>query len=317
MIPKRLGVAASDSAMGWTRKVRPFDASSSANTMILRVPFQPLLPFGSDAAEPARSRLIDELARVCREKPLEEKVFIAPSLAIGHQLLERLASSGTPWVHLRVETVRTLAHGLIGPSLVEEGLTLLSRAQALALVEHTSAESLAPDSYFGRLRHRPGLHRALQATLDELRAAGVSEETLPRAAFSDPRKHRELCEILRRYVQSLKTGRYVDGIEVLRRAIRALDSGKAPGGSAFYLLAEPAELSLLERHFLETLAGEKLVALATDPPETWRSAANRARLSRATGKRTKSDTSFGKSSPRGSPLMMSRSFIRIPPCTRH
>jgi len=95
---------------------------------------QPFLPFEEPeerpaaAAAPSGTRLIDSLASVCAERPLEEKVLIAPSLSVGHTLVERLAREGHPWMNLRVETVRTLALEAAGPEIAREGLRLLSCA---------------------------------------------------------------------------------------------------------------------------------------------------------------------------------------------
>src|SRR5262252_9997290 len=156
---------------------------------------QPLLPFGEPEPPPppppATSRLIAALASACAEDPLGEKVFVAPSLLTGHTILERLAREGHPWTNLRVETVRTLASAAAGPGLAREGLRLLSRAQALALVEQACTQALDAGSYFGALRDRTGLHRAMQRTLDELRAAGIGPSRIPVAAFVDRRKAAE------------------------------------------------------------------------------------------------------------------------------
>ena len=96
------------------------------------------------------------------------------------------------------------------PDLAREGLRLLSRAQALALVEQACAEFLTAKSYFGQLRDRPGFHRALQRTFDEIRAAGLSPAALPAEAFEDKRKLKELKGILARYDADLAKGRFVD-----------------------------------------------------------------------------------------------------------
>ncbi len=263
------------------RGAGPFGNGADTIKMSPPVAFQPFLPF--DTEPPAASRLIEDLTRVCVERPLEEKVLIAPSLSIGHQLVERLARGGTPSVNLRVETARTLAHELVGPELVREGLRVLSRAQALALIEQACAEALPAESYFGALAGRPGLHRALQATLDELRGAGLSADRIPVTAFSDRRKPRELREVFRRYAAALETGRYADGIEVLRRAASALEEGGVQPQPAIYLLAGAAELSRLEHRFVEKLAGASLQTLTPEPGAGWRRAAGRARLFRATG----------------------------------
>ncbi|HTD52841.1 MAG TPA: PD-(D/E)XK nuclease family protein, partial [Thermoanaerobaculia bacterium] len=244
--------------------------------------FQPLLPFGPDDAEPARVRLIDELARVCREHPLEEKVLLAPSLSIGHQLTERLARAGNSWAHVRVETIRNLAHGLVGPALAQEGLTLLSRAQALALVEQACAEALGADSYFGQIKDRPGLHRALQSTFDELRAAGISAGALPARVFPDSRKAVELAAILNRYEQALRTGSFLDRPGVLRRALERARPAD-PSDGPWYLLPSHLELSSAERELVEKVSGLRLILLPSESPEQWRAAMTSTRLFRATG----------------------------------
>jgi ATP-dependent helicase/nuclease subunit B len=253
--------------------------------MSLPVPFQPELPFDAEPEPaPAREpRLVETLARICREHPLESKILVAPSLAIGHGIAERLARGGTPWINLRVETVRTLAHALVGPDLAREGLRLLSRAQALALVEQACAEVLGPDSYFGELADRPGLHRALQSTLDELRAAGLDPARLPAAAFSDRQKHRELQDVFRRHAALLDQARCVDANAVLRRAVRALETGRPAEDGSTYLVCAPAELSALERQFLEKLSAGRSLAVEDDPPDAWAEVARGARLFRATG----------------------------------
>ena len=206
-------------------------------------------------------------------------MFVAPSLRIGHALVERLAREGHPWMNLRIATVRTLALDLVGPELARDGVRLLSRAQTLSLVEHACSEALDADSYFGALRERPGLHRALQRTLEELRAADIGPRAIPLAAFADRRKAREIRGILQRYDAALASGRYVDSLGVLRRAA----AHEAPNRGVHYLVPEDAELSELERRLLERLAGDRLEKLRVDPPENWIRRPAGATLLRATG----------------------------------
>jgi len=183
---------------------------------------QPLLPFDEPEPRPepppSTSRLIAALVSACDEAPVAEKVFVAPSLLQGHTILERLAREGHPWTNLRVETVRTLAHAAAGPGLAREGLRLLSRAQTLALVEQACAQALPGGSYFGALRERAGLHRAMQRTLEELRAAGIGPARLPAGAFTDRRKAAELRTVLTGYTEALAAGRFVDSLGLLARA---------------------------------------------------------------------------------------------------
>jgi ATP-dependent helicase/nuclease subunit B len=158
----------------------------------------------------------------------------------------------------------------------------LSRAQALALVEAAAAQALTPKSYFGPLADRPGFHRALQATFEELRAAGVSPGGLPSAAFTDARKSKELGAILGRYDAALAKGRSVDRAEVLRRALAAV-AARPPAPGAWYLLPAGLELPAVERRLLESIAGGRLLTLADEPASGWTGRARHARLFRATG----------------------------------
>jgi ATP-dependent helicase/nuclease subunit B len=241
---------------------------------------QPLLPFDEAEPRPVTARLIASLASACADEPLAEKVFVAPSLLEGHTIVERLAREGNPWTHLRVETIRTLAAAAAGPGLARDGLRLLSRAQALALVEQACTQALGEGSYFGALRGRTGLHRAMQRTLDELRAAGIAPAGLPAAAFADGRKAAELREVLAGYGEALTAARFVDPLGVLARAAAA----EPPADSAtLYLLPADAELSELERVFLERLAGDRLRRLPVDDPATWTATAAGAELVRAIG----------------------------------
>jgi hypothetical protein len=137
-----------------------------------------------------RNRLLQELAAFCEAHPVDEKVLLVPSFQTGTQVLDALARSGCAHLNLRPATVFSLAQRVAGPALAAEGYSTLSRAQLLALVEDACDDALEPDSYFGALRERPGLHRALQATLNEIRRAGLTPEQLPPDAFEDPRKAR-------------------------------------------------------------------------------------------------------------------------------
>jgi PD-(D/E)XK nuclease superfamily protein len=241
---------------------------------------QPILPFGKE--EKSLPRLIEALAAICREVPLDEKVLIAPSRFVGHQLVEALARSGTSWIQLRVESVRSLAHSVAGPAIAEEGRTLLSRAQALALIEQACAETLTAASYFGELSLRPGLHRAIQNTFDELRSAGISTAALPEAAFGEPKKARELKQILAAYEAALERGRFVDRPGVLRRAVETLRKTPTSTGP-LHLLAGSFELSAAERELVDRISGGRLRTLEEDAPESWQPNATKAHLFRALG----------------------------------
>ena len=185
------------------------------------------------------------MATVCREHLLTEKILVVPSLAIGHQIADAVAQSGTPWVNLRVETMRTLADAVTGFELAREGVTVLSRAQALALIERACDRVLDSSSYFAALADRPGLHRAIQTSIDDLRHAGIDPSKIAKNAFEDPRKATDVARILAAYDEELKQRRYIDRFGVLARAIEMLERGsKGPWAKgAIWIVVKDVELT--------------------------------------------------------------------------
>jgi len=223
------------------------------------------------------SNLINQLAAICRENRLGEKIVIAPSLAIGHQIGDALAQSGTSWVNLRFESIRTLVDAVVGFDLAEEGVTVLSRAQALALVEKacdraigagslegaTHSRQRTSESYFASLADRPGLRRAVQRSIDDLRLAGVRVGTVPANVFEDERKAGDLSKIVSAYDQELVSGKFIDRSGVLARAISRLEGGgeRAWPADAVWVLLDDVELSSQEERFLELASEGKLIRI--------------------------------------------------------
>ena len=261
------------------------------------------------APEPAAARPRRRLDRrsspgPAPKQPLDEKVLVAPSLPIGHQLLERLAREGHPWMNLRVETVRTLAHGLVGADLAREGQRLLSRAQALALVEQACAEALAATSYFGPLRGLPGFHRAVQP---HVRRAARRGDLAGRPAARRPSPTPASAGSSRRSSRATTTAL---GDGRLRRRGR----GPAPRGrgrrgrpaseSRSYLLPEDLELAAVERaRSRAARRGAPRRLLASEPPADWtRNAREAPRSSAPSARRTRSGRSSAASSPSGIPF---------------
>lgn len=201
--------------------------------------------------------LLERLTSLCGEHPLGEKIVVVPSLAVGHQIGDALAYSGTAWVNLRFETIRTLVDAVVGFDLAMEGVRVLSRAQALSLVESACDRVIRDGSYFERLADRPGLHRAIQRSLDDLRLAGVAL-TSP-DGFENERKARDLAAIVAEYESQLAREHFIDRAGVLVRAIRKLESGSNPWGeSTSWTILDDVDLSAGEQLFLELASAGRL-----------------------------------------------------------
>ncbi len=202
--------------------------------------------------------LVPRLSAICIEHLLTEKIVVAPSLAMGHQVADAVALGGTPWVNLRFETMRTLADRVAGFDIADRGMTILSRAQALAFIGRACDQVLDSSSYFAALADRPGLHRAIQRTLDDLRHASIDLSAVSVRAFEDPRKAGDLLRIVEAYERELVNARAVDRFGVTARAIAMLEAGAVrPGSSgAIWIVMDDVEMTEMEQRLLQLIAGE-------------------------------------------------------------
>lgn len=212
----------------------------------------------------------DALSELCRLHPLREKIVVVPSLAIGHQIGDAVARGGTPWVNLRFETTRTIADAICGHELAAEGTSILSRAQALAILEHACDRVLDGSSYFAALAGKPGLYRALQRSLDDLRHAGLGRSALPPEAFENAGKARDLAAILGAYEQELEERQLIDRFGVTARALAVLDRGAAPPWpeEALWIVLGDLELTSVEERLVQRITRnpERIVIPAVDAP---------------------------------------------------
>ncbi len=208
---------------------------------------------------------------------------MVPDRIVGRQLTDAAARHLSPggWINLRVETVGTLAHSIVGPDLAAEGRTTLSRAQRVAIVEKICGDVLPEGSYFGGLRRSPGFHRALSRTIDEIRSSGIPPQAIAARSLEDPRKAADLAALLRAYESELGR-RFADGPGILRRAIAAVGERKG-NGEPWTLLPDRPPLAPAEADLLRGFAGKRLVVLATDDPGQAASGAADFRFRRAVG----------------------------------
>jgi ATP-dependent helicase/nuclease subunit B len=205
--------------------------------------------------------LFEQLTDVCRESPIEEKVLIVPSFAIGRQIVDALARRGTAWFNIRLETVDSLASQVVYEQLSRDERRRLSRAHAIALVERACSEAIAPESYFGQIRDNQGFQRGMRSTLADIRRGGIGASSILASDLEDPRKATDLTSVSDRYQELLDEYRFADSADVLELALETLRVKNANLSRAIYLLPEELELSADERELIDRLAGEKLRVL--------------------------------------------------------
>jgi hypothetical protein len=214
------------------------------------------------------SSFLGALAALCRQHPLREKIVVVPSLAIGHQIGDAIARAGTPWINLRFETTRTIADAVAGLALAKEGKSVVSRAQALALIERACDRVLDDSSYFAALRESPGLHRAMQRSVDDLRLAGI-RAALPSDAFEERRKAADLARVVEAYEEELRERDLIDRSGVVMRAISLLEAGAEPPWSddAVWVTSDDVELPHEESRLVALASRGSALARTLGTPE--------------------------------------------------
>jgi RecB family exonuclease len=214
------------------------------------------------------SSFLGALAALCGQHPLREKIVVVSSLAIGHQIGDAIARAGTPWINLRFETTRTIADAVAGLALAKEGKSVVSRAQALALIERACDRVLDDTSYFAALRESPGLHRAMQRSVDDLRLAGI-RAALPSEAFEERRKAADLARVVDAYEEELRERDLIDRSGVVMRAIALLEEGAAPPWSAdaIWVTSDDVELPHEESRLVALASRGSAIARTLGTPE--------------------------------------------------
>ncbi len=221
------------------------------------------------------NRLQEELAKICKKERLREKVLLAPSFSSGHQITESMVKNGTPYVNLRINTLKSLAHEVVAADLAAKETTILSGTAGLMIIEDIFNELKADKhSYFHDMDTKEGIISALASAVDELRMNGVQSDTLLPKQFVSEAKGVEMKRLLCRYESLLTEKKYVDNASLFTLACEQLLSEKSPKGGRLYLLMSDIPYKALEKQFIEVLPGDKAilphdVALGLSYPERY------------------------------------------------
>ncbi len=206
------------------------------------------------------NKIQKELSEICIKYRLKEKILLAPSFSSGHQIAESMVILGTPFLNLRINTLRSLAHEIVAVDLARESITILSDSAMLMLIEDIFNQlKEKKDSHFHDMETKEGIVAALAAAVNELRMSGVISDTLLPKQFISERKGTEMKKMLGMYEALIKERKYADNAEIFTRACEKLRSGNTHLGEQMYLVMSDIPYAALEKRFIEVLPGEKKV----------------------------------------------------------
>jgi len=200
------------------------------------------------------------LKDVCFDLLLDEKIFIVPSYQIGHQIGEALVKEGQSWINLRFVTLVSLALEIAGEKLSADDMRQISGTASQVLINHIFRDLKESRElvYFGEFEAQSGIINALFQSIQDLRLAGISSTALNPDKFVDKQKGREINKILQRYEKELEAGKFFD-IAQLYGAAAEIASKIPSKTERIYLCLENHIFSKVEKDFLHTLVGKKLI----------------------------------------------------------
>src|ERR1039457_3733390 len=105
--------------------------------------------------------LYRQLIGFTQEPSTRPRWIIAPSLAVGHTLAERLALDGYGWMNLRFSTAIDLAMLIAGPVLTSAGVGVMDAGVGPALILQSLLDlGEEVPKYFRAIAEQPGVAEA-------------------------------------------------------------------------------------------------------------------------------------------------------------
>jgi ATP-dependent helicase/nuclease subunit B len=202
--------------------------------------------------------LVESLARVCEEAPIDRKILLVPNHHAGQLILQSLARLSRGWLNLRAATAAELAW---------EAIAVDASAKGLSAADDITLEGILIEAYQATRRaffpDQPplGLLAAIQRTLLEIRNAGITPEQLRASPLIKAEKARDLAAILKHYTAALRRDSLLDDADLYRLA-----AGKS-SPQTILLLPSSLKATGLCRQFIQSYAAGRIVTLAEDPVE--------------------------------------------------
>src|SRR4030043_1218399 len=126
------------------------------------------------------SSFVSEVKATRAKEPFNPLLILVSSKLLGLHLRRLLAEDGVPHFNLRFRTLEEFAREVSTPNLLSQGKTELPSHADELVIGHIS-ESLAKKDkgfYFHDITDHPGFHRAILATLKDLKDACLSPEQM-------------------------------------------------------------------------------------------------------------------------------------------
>ncbi len=206
--------------------------------------------------------LINELNQICTKFPYKEKVVVVDSHAIGEQINEAFVKEGHQGINLKYKTVNDLAQTFVELNS-EQPQNSLDHTVGVHFTYNLLKELKNQNKlrYFAEMEITPAFSHAVFTTIQTLRLAGYTKDTLKKNAFINPDKADDIYEILAEYENTLTIHQFIDKAGLINKG---LETDQIDEKGVFILLSG-LNLSHLEGQFLRKIIPETVYKLPLAP----------------------------------------------------
>ncbi|ETI69142.1 PD-(D/E)XK nuclease family protein [Neobacillus vireti] len=206
--------------------------------------------------------LVNELSQICTTFPLREKIVIVDSHAIGEQINEAFVKEGHQAINLKYKTVYDLAENLVELH-TDQPLNSLDHTVGLHFTSTllTELKEKGRLCYFRGMEITPSFSHAIYTTIQTLRLAGYTKDTLKKDAFLTEVKAEDINEILSEYERVLNTHHLTDKAALITKALEFVQVDE----KAAYILQSGLNLTHLEEKLLGKIMLESVYKLPLAP----------------------------------------------------
>jgi RecB family exonuclease len=209
---------------------------------------------------------VERVRTLRRDDPLRPLLVLVPTNLLRVHLRRTLATRGDPHINLRLMTFAEWIRELTTPVTVTQKLAALPPLADQLLIAQAFA-ACGERSYFGSLRDRPGLHRAMLRTITDLKEACITPAGLDEAASrirnlhaTVQARHQGLWSVWTRYEELKAKHRFVDDADRHMLAAEQIDSDS--------LVRQTAELIVYGIYDLKGIQAHLIVRAAATLPTT-------------------------------------------------
>ncbi len=198
--------------------------------------------------------------------PFNPLLILVSSRLLGLHLQRFLAEQGLPHFNLRFLTLEEFARQVSAPNLLRQGKKELPSHAGELIIEHT-AKSLADQDknfYFHDIADHPGFHRAILATIKDLKDACLSPEQIdPILSTSQIARQvhlpklKDLLNLWKAYERRLKDLRWYDESDVLISACQWVKDWPYLKQTPRMVIYGFYDFNIVQKRLLQTCLDEK------------------------------------------------------------